>query len=268
MDTTIQPTFIERFQAKLAASRFFTFSLLLHVVIILLVGTKIITSYAGGTPDFAAEGGGGLVAEEVAAEQPPPAAPQVQQQFTPQTPTVATQNLDVITAVSTSPTAFQIAPSMPQVKAPPAADMSKDISKAAAAMGAGMGKLPSTMAGRAGGTARMAAMTKMGGKEKSEKAVLAGLRWLKANQSPDGSWSKQYSPAMTGLAVLCFLGHGEIPSSPEFGPTVKKGVDFLLNKGVEFQGKLSMEKTFSSQGVYMHAIGAYALGEYYTMTKD
>jgi hypothetical protein len=270
MDTTAQPSLMQRIQAKLAASRFFTFSLLLHVVIVMLAGSVVIVNTMTAPPDFAAEGGDGLVMDESAAEAPPPQQPQVQQQqFTPTTPQAPSQTIDMIVANTNTPNAFQVAPIMPSIKAPPTADMDKDMQKIAqAALGAGMGKLPSTMAGRAGGTARMMAMQKMGGKEKSEKAVLAGLRWLKANQKPDGSWSNQFTPAMTGLAVLCFLGHGEIPTSQEFGPTVKKGIDFLLNGGVKYQGRLSMENQFSQSGVYQHAIAAYALGEYYTMTKD
>jgi hypothetical protein len=33
--------------------------------------------------------------------------------------------------------------------------------------------------------------------------------------------------AMTGLAILTFLAHGETPSSEEFGETVTKGVQYL-----------------------------------------
>jgi hypothetical protein len=110
-----------------------------------------------------------------------------------------------------------------------------------------------------------------GGKEKSEKAVMAGLRWLVKTQNADGSWSTENKPSMTGFALLCFLGHGETPESPEFGPTVKKGVDWLLAKGTEFQGRLSLTRDGWGEGiagVYEHGIATYALGEYYTMTKD
>jgi hypothetical protein len=98
--------------------------------------------------------------------------------------------------------------------------------------------------------------------------VVKGLRWLKEHQNEDGSWSAQYSPSMTGLALLCFLGHGELPQSPEFGPTVKKGVDWIITKGAQFGGRLSMTPSMTQSGVYEHAIATYALGEYYTMTQD
>ena len=78
----------------------------------------------------------------------------------------------------------------------------------------------------------------------------------------------QYQGAMTGFALLAFLGHGELPVSPEFGPTVQKGLDWLVENGKKNDGRLSMEKSFNVSGVYAHAIATFALGEYYTMTKD
>ncbi len=271
MDNPQELNFVQRLQAKLAASRFFTFSLLLHVVIVMMAGTIVIQQIASEPPDFAAEGGDGLVMDESTQLPPPPSTPQIQQQtFTPTTaPQVNTPAIDMITSATANPTTFQVQAALPQIKAPSSQDMNKEMAKAVqSAMGTGMGKLPSTMAGRAGGQARTTAMAKMGGKEKSEKAVLAGLRWLKQKQNKDGSWSDQYIPSMTGLAILCFLGHGETPESPEFGPTVKKAIDWMLTGGIKFQGRLSMANTFNQPGVYEHAIGAYALGEYYTMTKD
>jgi hypothetical protein len=84
-------------------------------------------------------------------------------------------------------------------------------------------------------------------------------------QNADGSWGAENKAAMSGLAVLCFLGHGETQESPEFGPTVKKGIDWLLATGTAGQGKFAEP---SQPGVYEHGIATYAMGEYYTMTKD
>jgi hypothetical protein len=269
MDSSPPPTFLQRVQSRLAASRFFTFSLLLHIVIVLMAGSVVIVHNMAAPPDFAAEGVDGLVMEESAALPPPPQQVQLQQQqFTPATPQVTTPAVDMITTMVASPTSFQVAAPVPQIKAPASTDINKTMQQVAAAAGTGMSKLPSVMAGRAGGMQRTVAMQKMGGKEKSEKAVLAGLRWLQKTQNENGSWSKQFTPSMTGLALLCFLGHGETQTSQEFGPTVKKAVDWILTKGIEFQGRLHMQKTFTQSGVYEHAIVAYALGEYFTMTKD
>lgn len=78
-----------------------------------------------------------------------------------------------------------------------------------------------------------------------DKAVDSGLDWLARHQSPDGSWNgerfdkqckspccdgpgfDQFTPGVTGLALLAFLGAGE---SPAYGPhkdAVARGVAYL-----------------------------------------
>lgn len=130
------------------------------------------------------------------------------------------------------------------------------------------GNIPSVMSSRMGAPARSAALTRNGANERSEEAVLRGLRWLVRNQNFDGSWSTSFKGAMTGFGLLCFLGHGETAVSPEFGPTVQRAIGWLTSNGEKFDARLSMRDVFDQQGVYQHAIGAYALSEYYSLTKD
>ena len=127
--------------------------------------------------------------------------------------------------------------------------------------------LPSSMGSR-GGQLRIEAMKKNGMKAVSELAVLRGLEWLRLNQNKDGSWGDTNKSAMTGLALLCFLGHGETPDSQQYGVTVNKAVQWIIDTGTANQGHLCNAKAFSQQGVYEHGMCTYALGEYYTMTKD
>ena len=95
-------------------------------------------------------------------------------------------------------------------------------------------------------------------------AVLKALRWLKANQKEDGSWDGGDSPtAMCGLALLCYMAHGETPASPEFGRTVENAIRYLLYA----QGEDGRFKAAGDHYVYGHAIAAYALAESYGMTK-
>jgi hypothetical protein len=72
---------------------------------------------------------------------------------------------------------------------------------------------------------------------------------------------------MTGLGLLCFLGHGETPESQQYGLTVAKAVQWFIDNGTKNEGRLNMGQ-FSQPGVYEHGIASYAIGEYYTMTKD
>jgi hypothetical protein len=96
-----------------------------------------------------------------------------------------------------------------------------------------------------------------------EEALMRALRWLKKNQQPDGSWQRQ-KIAMTGLAILTFLAHGETPrDSREFGATVQKALEFLL-KNQRADGKFNG----MDDGEYAHPIATYALCEAYGMTLN
>lgn len=113
-----------------------------------------------------------------------------------------------------------------------------------------------------------------GGDAQTEGAVLAALRWLKKNQKGDGSWGTPRANvdnaiAMTGLGVLTFLAHGEKPGDdcPEFGPNVKRALEYLLANQVKggagrgtFQG---MDHNW-----YALPIAAYALCEAFGMTGN
>ncbi len=269
MKTADPKPLLLRLQTRLAASRFFTFSLLLHVILVVMGGSVVLFRQMARVDDFQAPPGE-LVAVETRVERPKDDERKpVEQTFEPVVPTIVTPPLNAITFNTTATPAFTIPAPTNAVRAPDAvARLDKLMPSPEALAHQGVGTLPDSMAGRMGGAKREAMAKAMGQKEKSERAVLAGLRWLKEHQNDDGSWSDEFRPAMTGLALLCFLGHGELPVSPEFGPTVLKGIDWLLKNGTEAQGRLSMEKAFTQNGVYEHGVAAYALGEYFTMTKD
>ena len=99
-------------------------------------------------------------------------------------------------------------------------------------------------------------------------AVQRSLKWLGENQNPDGSWGDGNRSAMTGLALLCFLGFGELPDSDEYGYTINRASAWLIENGTKSEGRMSMEKTFTQSGVYEHGIATYALGEFYALTHD
>ena len=108
-----------------------------------------------------------------------------------------------------------------------------------------------------------AGLARFGGNKKTEAAVIRSLRWLKAVQNEDGSWP-QNKVAMTGLAILAFLAHGETPgNSPEFGETVQKGIQFLLDHQRE-DGLF----TIRDANNYSHPIATYALCEAFGMTRN
>ncbi len=127
------------------------------------------------------------------------------------------------------------------------------------------------------------------GDANTERAVMKALRWLKATQSPDGSWGTKPELGLTkgmdkaagaGLAVLTFLAHGETPASEEFGPTVEKALNYLIknvyvvkdkagNEVKDPNGNTPYVKMRGAGGSeYGFLIGTYALCEAYAMTKN
>ena len=101
---------------------------------------------------------------------------------------------------------------------------------------------------------------------KDEQAIGKALHWLKDHQNADGSWGQEYQGAMTGFALLSFMGHCERPSSHEYGACVRKAIDYLVQMGGGQSGKLSHGG--GNPWVYEHGIATYALAESYVLTKE
>ena len=139
-------------------------------------------------------------------------------------------------------------------------------------MGGGIGKLfgliPETMRKRCSKDDRLQRLKENGGTPACEEAVVKGLRWLKANQKPDGSWGGANKAAMTGLALLAYFGHCETPASEEFGESCMKGIVYLVNHGHEEQRQAGDQLDRTNTGCYEHAIATYALGEAATFCKE
>jgi len=256
---------------KLAESRFFTMSLGIHLVLIFFLGSMILFHSYQETEDFAAEGDG-LMGEggdsAVADSAPADAVPT--ESYATQTELTPTDMSDIITSTSnTSNFAIQASIAAPNI------DVKTDakISPTGGAAGAGIG-LGGAMGGR-GRSGRGKARAASGGSDAAEAAVIKGLNWLQTNQNADGSWGEDVPgaregriPAMTGLALLCFLGHGETTDSAQYGVTVKKAVDWIYENGTKNGGNMNMQPKIVRYGAYEHGIATYALAEYYAMTKD
>ncbi|MBP1584047.1 MAG: terpene cyclase/mutase family protein [Victivallales bacterium] len=128
-------------------------------------------------------------------------------------------------------------------------------------------KLSSLYGGRTDAGARKQQLKKFGGNDATELAVIKALRWLKETQNPDGSWAPLYKPAMAGLGLLTFLAHGETPASEEFGPTVQKALQYLINYTNNFPDDVKGVKNGDVTFPYVNGIVAYALSEAYGLTK-
>lgn len=117
------------------------------------------------------------------------------------------------------------------------------------------------------GPQRAIAIKNFRGSQDAERAVMAALRWLKANQRDDGSWKcSRADEAGTSLALLAFLGHGETPDSPDFGPNVQKAIQYLVSR-LDSNGMVSDKIDQFARG-YTQGLVTLALSEAYAMTQS
>jgi len=142
--------------------------------------------------------------------------------------------------------------------------------------GIGMGgangfvSLPPSMRSRCSTQERLEKLRQNGGSPECEAAVSASLEWLKGKQNPDGSWGRGNKAAMTGLALLCFLGRCETPESPFYGENVMKGIVYLIELSKKNPHGIISETWMGEKGgagTYEHGIATYALGEMYTLAR-
>jgi hypothetical protein len=132
----------------------------------------------------------------------------------------------------------------------------------------------------------------------TEKAVLEGLRWLIRHQAEDGSWpavtlyercstagaqcvaesvdfTPEYTPGLTALSLLAFLGAGFAHDSKVkvvdtamgrehiVGDVVKRGLKWLVDE----QGPDGAFVNYPGS-MYNEALGALALSEAYGLTRN
>jgi hypothetical protein len=136
---------------------------------------------------------------------------------------------------------------------------------------AGFVSLPPSMRQRCSTQERLEKLRQNGGSPECERAVSQSLEWLKGQQNPDGSWGqnggKSNKAAMTGLALLCYLGRCETPDSPFYGDTVMKGIMYLIELSKKNEYGAITENFKDNGGAYEHGIATYALGEMYTLAR-
>ncbi len=139
-----------------------------------------------------------------------------------------------------------------------------------------------------------------GGDVNTETAVERALAWLARAQGPDGGWNAaehgagrpsatsinrtdgenrqqaglKANTAMTGLALLAFLGAGHTHSDGQYKETVANGLRYLLSQQFQTSGDLAgrdqigREPTVRFARMYSHGMAALAITEAYGMTGD
>lgn len=95
----------------------------------------------------------------------------------------------------------------------------------------------------------------------TKRAIDAGLRFLAREQLSDGSWG---NTAITGFVLLSFMANGNVPNQGDYGKSVAKGVQFLL-QCARADGYLVGSK---GGNMYCHGMATLALTQVYGMTGD
>lgn len=132
---------------------------------------------------------------------------------------------------------------------------------------AGFTSLPPSMRSRCSPAERLQKLRESGGTAQTESSVSRSLEWLRTKQNEDGSWGRQYPGAMTGLALLCYLGRCETPDSPFYGEQSMKGILYLMELSKKNKEGCMAYNTASHSCPYEHGIATYALGEMYSLAR-
>jgi len=112
-----------------------------------------------------------------------------------------------------------------------------------------------------------------GGTKESEAAVVAGLKWLKRNQTPDGRWlldgnfkdrGTANDIAGTAFGLLPLLGAGKTHKAAkdnDYDKPVEKALLYLIRKQDRKTGNFG-------GGMYAHGLATIAICEAYGLTQD
>lgn len=126
-----------------------------------------------------------------------------------------------------------------------------------------------------------------GGTADTEAAVKKALKWLADNQAADGRWDPRThdagkesnvlgrnrqnagtraDSAMTGLALLAFLGSGHTHLEGPYREDIRRGLEYLMQTQAADGNLGGQAATF--EFMYSHAMATCALSEAYGLTRD
>ena len=99
-----------------------------------------------------------------------------------------------------------------------------------------------------------------------DEGIARGLAFLASQQNADGSfgdgsWGR--GVAVTSLAALAFMADGHMPGRGQYGPQVRRALDYVLDRSGE-SGLLADDQAPSP--MYGHGFAALFLGEVYGMS--
>jgi len=106
----------------------------------------------------------------------------------------------------------------------------------------------------------------------TETVINGALKYLAAQQLPDGSWSgdkdvstNKYPVAMTSYVMMAFMANGNLPNAGVYAKNVKNGMQFLLDN---IQADGMFREKDPSHYMYSHGLATMVLSEIYGETQD
>jgi len=98
----------------------------------------------------------------------------------------------------------------------------------------------------------------------SEAAIDRGLRWLAANQGPEGNWGSN-DLGLVAVGALAFLSAGHLPGIGEHGEACERALTYVVTKAKP-SGLINIAE--ARRDMYNHGLATFVLGQAYGMTGD
>lgn len=107
---------------------------------------------------------------------------------------------------------------------------------------------------------------------KVQKSVQKGLDWLAKHQGQDGNYpgtqdGNAYPVAMTGLAGMAFLAHGDTPSRGPYAENIHRIMMYCIGQQTP-SGLITSNVEYSSRSMYGHGFSMLFLASAYGMETD
>jgi len=97
-----------------------------------------------------------------------------------------------------------------------------------------------------------------------DKMYVRGLQFLVRSQTEEGNWPDEppnTEPAITSLAIISLLAHGDDPNFGPYSATIRRALDYVLKRGNPVTGYIGTT-------MYNHGFSTLALAESYGAVDD